>query len=131
MPLPGAKAGRRSVSVRLGEPGDASEEDIEEEPERPAAGREARWARIAQSAVKQCLRRAARNSCPTFRPSVWEPVMKHLLRMQAKLLYSKCGPCFRRKSAVKQPLSFCAWRKSGDGMSSGGCICACRQINLY
>ena len=47
MPLPGAKAGRRSVSVRLGEPGEASEEDMEEEPERPAAGREARWARIA------------------------------------------------------------------------------------
>ena len=40
----------------MGKPGDASEEDIEEEPERPAAGREARWARIAQSAVKQCLR---------------------------------------------------------------------------
>ncbi len=46
------------MSVRLGEPGDASEEDIEDGPERPAAGREARWARIAQSAVKQCLRRA-------------------------------------------------------------------------
>ena len=67
MPLPGAKAGRRSVSVRLGEPGDASEEDIEEEPERSTAGREARWARIAQSAVKQCLRRAVCFPCLIWR----------------------------------------------------------------
>lgn len=41
--------------MRLGAPGDASEEELEE-PERPSAGREARWERIAQSAVKQSLR---------------------------------------------------------------------------
>jgi hypothetical protein len=52
----GAAAGRRAVRVRLGAPGDVSEEELEEEPERPGAGREARWERIAQAAVKQSLR---------------------------------------------------------------------------
>jgi len=51
----GAGAGRRAV--RLGAPGDASEEELEpEEPERAGSGREARWERIAQAAVKQSLR---------------------------------------------------------------------------
>jgi hypothetical protein len=53
----GAGAGRRAVRVRLGAPGDAGEEELEpEEPERAGSGREARWERIAQAAVKQSLR---------------------------------------------------------------------------
>ncbi len=45
------------MRVRLGAPGDASEEELEpEEPERAGSGREARWERIAQAAVKQSLR---------------------------------------------------------------------------
>ncbi len=45
------------MRVRLGAPGDAGEEELEpEEPERAGSGREARWERIAQAAVKQSLR---------------------------------------------------------------------------
>lgn len=75
------------MSVRLGEPGDASEEDIQEEPERPAAGREARWARIAQSAVKQCLRRDLLMTSHVLGMSLFK---KHILRSAAR--ESRCLP---------------------------------------
>ena len=38
---------------------------------------------------------------------------------------------FESESALKQSVSFSAWQDSGDGMSSGGCKCACLQIACF